>query len=535
MNTGWRQSMTWLHTWIGLILCWVMYFMFVTGTTGYFDDEIDQYMTPEIEHHAPATMEQRFISLMEYGNTHALAAQSWFLRLEAQRSGLLSRIFYRVPDPENPDKTVSHNTYIDPRTGHDVTDIARDTAGGQTLYRMHWRLHYIDSQIAYYLIGIVTLFMFIGVVSGIVIHRKIFTDFFTFRAQKNGKGWLDAHNLVSVTSLPFQLMISYSGLLFMVTTFLPLIGYGSFGFDEKATRQAVQDLRPQVLVEKSGTPAPMLSPDKLFEKINAQLDLTQVTSIQVKAPGDANAVVVVRVSESIYGARTAQSIVFSAITGDYIESKPRAVNAAMQFNRVMLDLHEGIFASTELRWLYFVAGLLGATMMATGAIYYVRKRRVKLGPKASLPRYLRNIEATNIAVIVGLVTSIAVFFIANRLLPIDLENRADWEMHCLFISWFACFVHAYCRPASKAWFEQLYFAGICYLSLPFINVLMIDQHLINAIADQNWVFAGTDLLSLLLAGVFFYIASQLQQKSQMRQQKSKHSRALNSSQAERAL
>ena len=43
-----RQSMTWLHTWSGLLVGWVLYFIFVTGTIGYFYVEIDRWMRPEL-------------------------------------------------------------------------------------------------------------------------------------------------------------------------------------------------------------------------------------------------------------------------------------------------------------------------------------------------------------------------------------------------------------------------------------------------------------------------------------------------------
>jgi uncharacterized iron-regulated membrane protein len=47
MKNSFRQSMAWLHTWAGLLLGWVLFFMFLTGTAGYFDTEIDRWMQPE--------------------------------------------------------------------------------------------------------------------------------------------------------------------------------------------------------------------------------------------------------------------------------------------------------------------------------------------------------------------------------------------------------------------------------------------------------------------------------------------------------
>lgn len=513
MKTGLRQSMTWLHTWIGLILCWLMYFMFVTGTVGYFDEEIDQYLTPEVAHHETASTKQRFISAVNYGQANAMTAPEWFIALEAKRGGLLSRIFYRTPSTEDGAPVTNNNVLLDPRTGESVDDIARETAGGQTLYRMHWRLHYINTDFSYYLIGVITLFMFIGVVSGIIIHRKIFTDFFTFRAQGNGKGWLDIHNLVSVSTLPFQLMISYSGLIFMITTFLPLIAMGSFGFDQNATRDLYQKLYPRIEVERSGVPAQMLDAEALYNQLSKKIDIEKVTSLRVKAPGDENAVVIAQVAENIYAARATQKFVFNATTGEFIETQERAINAAMYFNKLMLELHEGLFADIELRWLYFIAGTLGCCMMATGAIYYVRKRKIKVKPGLPLPKNLRNIEATNIAVVIGLLAAVAMFFNANRLLPIGMGNRADWEVHVMFITWLGCFIHAYTRPIEKAWPEQIFFAGLCCLLLPILNLLMLDKHIISTLAAGNWLFASVDLFFIACAGLFFYAARRFKNKA----------------------
>lgn len=48
MKLSFRARMSALHTWTGLLLGWVLYFMFVTGTLGYLDTEIDRWMKPEL-------------------------------------------------------------------------------------------------------------------------------------------------------------------------------------------------------------------------------------------------------------------------------------------------------------------------------------------------------------------------------------------------------------------------------------------------------------------------------------------------------
>lgn len=45
--------MAWLHTWSGLVVGWVLFFVFVTGTAGYFNSEITRWMQPELPLHQP--------------------------------------------------------------------------------------------------------------------------------------------------------------------------------------------------------------------------------------------------------------------------------------------------------------------------------------------------------------------------------------------------------------------------------------------------------------------------------------------------
>ena len=47
------------------------------------------------------------------------------------------------------------------------------------------------------------MFMLIAIVSGVITHKKIFIDFFTFRWGKGQRSWLDAHNASGVLLLPF--------------------------------------------------------------------------------------------------------------------------------------------------------------------------------------------------------------------------------------------------------------------------------------------------------------------------------------------
>ena len=176
MKSDFRQSMGWLHTWVGLLVSWLLYFIFLTGTLGYFDSEIDQWMSPEtpvfqVDGQQVVPVASKFLF------ENALKYDHWRVYLPISRSSPYLWISYQ----EN--KGNRHSATLNPYTGEKLVQLS--TAGGQTLYKMHYRLRYLPRIIAYYIVGICTMFMLLALVTGVVVHKKIFKEFFTFRRGKN--------------------------------------------------------------------------------------------------------------------------------------------------------------------------------------------------------------------------------------------------------------------------------------------------------------------------------------------------------------
>ncbi|MEH6817893.1 MAG: PepSY-associated TM helix domain-containing protein, partial [Pseudoalteromonas distincta] len=46
MKDSFFRSMTWLHTWVGLLVCWLLYLIFFAGTLSFFRDEITLWNQP---------------------------------------------------------------------------------------------------------------------------------------------------------------------------------------------------------------------------------------------------------------------------------------------------------------------------------------------------------------------------------------------------------------------------------------------------------------------------------------------------------
>lgn len=93
--------------------------------------------------------------------------------------------------------------------------------GGDFFYRFHFQFHHLPITWGRCLAGLAAMFMLVGIISGIITHKKIFADFFTFRWGKGQRSWLDAHNGLSVLALPFHLMITYTGLVTLMALYMP--------------------------------------------------------------------------------------------------------------------------------------------------------------------------------------------------------------------------------------------------------------------------------------------------------------------------
>jgi uncharacterized iron-regulated membrane protein len=390
----------------------------------------------------------------------------------------------------------------------------RKTGGGHLLYRMHYMLHYVPYDVAIRLVGVCTMLMLMAIVTGVVTHKKIFVDFFTFRPGKGQRSWLDAHNLISVTALPFFLMITYSGLVFFLFQYMPA---GLQASSYAGNSQAFYDdllQRPVPGAAPAGQGLPLAAFAPLVAKAEAQWGAGQVARVALAQPQAPDAdVQLVRVA----GGRIAGSdrLRFDAHTGEPLA--PRAEDgAARETQDVMLALHEGRFAGPVLRWLYFASGLLGCAMIATGLVLWTAKRRIKQDKRAKAgekPEFgFRLVECLNIGTIAGLPVAVAAYFWANRLIPADFATRRDWEVHAMFITWGLLLLYPAFRAPLRAWVESLWLAAAAFALLPVLNAVTTDRHVGVTLLAGDWVLAGFDLTLLALGACFAIAARRVQRK-----------------------
>ena len=494
---GLRQSMSWLHTWSGLIFGWVLFAMFLTGTLAFFRPEITAWMQPEIQVR-PAPAAQSVAAAQRYLSEHAPDAMRWFITPPSDREPSI-QLLYQVPKPK-PGERGFVRVKLDPTTGQAVT--ARETRGGDFFYRFHFELETAFPW-GRWLASIAGMFMLVAIISGIITHKKIFTDFFTFRPRKGGqRAWMDGHNALSVLGLPFHLMITFSGLVLFMAMLMPA---GILAVYESPRQYSDDVFKSFKITPPRNEPAPLLALAPLVEQAQQHWQ-GRVGRVTVNHPGDAGATVtLVRdAADGVSFGKLAPYMRFDGVTGALQESEDE-LGATARTAGVIVGLHLGLFAEPFLRWLYFLVSMAGTAMVGTGMVLWIAKRRQKARPGAREAFSLRLVDALNAGTIAGLFISVAAFFWANRLLPADLPGRQLWESRAFFAAWGLSLVYAFLFQHRK-WRDLLATAAVALALVPVVNALTTSRHLGVSLPAGDWVMAGFDLTCLAGALLLAWMA-----------------------------
>ncbi|ABX51588.1 PepSY-associated TM helix domain-containing protein [Shewanella baltica OS625] len=519
MKDSFFRSMTWLHTWVGLLTCWVLFLVFFAGTAAYYRAEINLWMQPEnhgSQYDAHADNQQLILKGLTALAQQAPDAETWWVYLPTQRTPLLTYA-WSEPAAEGQRFGDYHQGFINPATGEALPK-ARESRGGDFLYRLHFDLYYMSVITARWIVGFCTMFMLVAIISGIVIHKRIFKDFFSFRPGKGPRSWLDAHVASSVLALPFHLMITYTGLVTLMFMYMPWGLNTQYGDETQAFYSQWKPIYSSSV--PSGEAATMQSPQQLLASLNAAMPMSDeaaspIEMLQVEHLNDANARVTVRMSPDHSLNQQAPWYRFSAVTGKLTEEST-ATSAANKTQSTMIALHSGRFAGQGLRLLYLLAGMTGCVMIATGAIMWAEKLVQKQQKSGQFKPGLALVKMLNLATFAGLPIALASYFYANRLLPVTFVDRENWEIHCFFISWALVALLACFKRDKQTWQRLFLLTALLYGLLPLLNAMTSQYQLMSNLQRQAYVLAGFDLMMLALAALFYMAAKRLRSSQKVR-------------------
>jgi len=238
-----------VHGWSGVVLGLLLYAVVFTGMTAVFASEIGAWSAGHVEtgsaferpidrtlrelgSRTPAKYHEG-VDLFEIGD-HNLGV--FFHRHETDPDGgFVSRgIYYQLDAQGRVAKALNG-------TAEEVFGPRNDDALSSFLVDTHVRLH-VPNPWGLLLTGIVGLAMLVAAISGLLIHRHLFKDIFTLRANANPVLVdRDRHSVAGTWSLPFAFLLAFTGSFFSCfgTIGVPIVAMAAFGGDVQALNEAV--------------------------------------------------------------------------------------------------------------------------------------------------------------------------------------------------------------------------------------------------------------------------------------------------------
>ncbi|WP_296617220.1 PepSY domain-containing protein [Sphingomonas sp.] len=476
IREGTRQVMAWLHGWTGLMLGWVLFVMCLAGTMSVFKPEIGRWMRPEAT--ASADRVQAIAAATTWLASDARGSTGWYLTAPDDRANTVEATYDSGGD------YVARA--LDPVSG---APVARETLGGEFFYRLHFELQ-LPFPWGRWLASIAALAMLTALVTGIIAHRRIFRDFFTFRPRKGQRSWLDAHNALGVLAMPFHLMITFSGLLTLASLNMPWGIVANYGSDLAA---AYRDLTPGAVDRPAAKRAAALAPiAPMLREAERRFGGAPFSRVAIANPGDAASVVTVYRSDAAQIGATVAEVSFDGPSGRVIGAWSEARPAVRSY-AVIYGLHMGRFANGVLRWLYFLGGAMLTLAVASGMILWVVKRR----ERAPLSLANRIVERLNVGIIAGVPVAFAAYLCANRLLPLGLADRAQQEVTIALGTAGLALLAALAVPPRLAWPLLLGVLALLCLAAPVVGGGL--TYLSQALARGDFVLPVTDALLVAAA------------------------------------
>jgi len=538
MKDGFRPRMNSLHTWAGLVLSALLFAIFWTGTLSVFDKEIDRWMMPETRLRGIATAPRLSVDrdIRPLLPNASQGATAWTIVFPNERTPFLS-LSYNSAASHVAARKRFHPSTLEPLPP------AQTRGASNFIYPFHHNLTLRQNGIGAWLVGIASMGMLCLLISGVVIHRKLFAEFFTLRLLRSfGRANLDVHNLSGVVLLPFTLVITLSGLIVAHLIYFPTAPDTIYA---GAKQSAVQTSRPSAATLPVGPPragsrnsaarqqftsqgqglirpprggqaAEMVSLDRMVAQAEREFGEGSVASIRVNYPGDTGGVAAIRRTTADTVIERAASKRFFVATG---EAAPAfVVTPTKNVWSFIGGMHYVHFNHWLLRWLYFLGGMGACAMIATGLMHWTQARN-KGSRAARLNVALMNAMSTG--AVTGLIVATGAFLLVNRC----LNSRGQWlgmasrdiEVNAFYGVWLLCAVHAVMWVLWRrrhgylaAWAQQCWAIAAITLAAVAVNAVTTGDHLLKTLlTDPYWPVAATDIVLLISAGLSVWAARKL--------------------------
>lgn len=494
------------HSWTGISLGLFLFVVCFTGSLAMFYHEIKSWEDPA-----------RRLAIAEAPVPVQPLVDAWLADIPSDEIGFVGVDFPNAYEPyyygrfnHVPDDGPSefHERRWNTVTGEVLPD--RGDGLATWLLDFHrdlmWPEFLGGRQIGRGIVGIAGIVMLLSIVTGILTHRKILKEVFTFRRQRSVRvKWKDAHNFLGIWSLPFSIMIAFTGAwLGIVALLLPITGLLVFkGDSDSVVHLLTGGETPRAQVE-----APMLSLDEVKARPHSDSGALPVGVFAINW-GDENAEYTLNYAPDteLYYYEVER---ISGTTGDALP--PTGLLEPAASTRVIAaisPLHYGTYGGIALKFLYFALGLGLSAMVALGNMVWI-ERRAHSAEGSRSPRFYDRLSRLTAGVCMGVVLASVAIFYVDAFYAGSEDDRIFRIGISYFAVWFAALAFAFMTGNSyRATRRLLAATGAGLVGLPVVSAATAGIAPWSLVAAGHLAAPAVDLTLLLLGIVCLWVASRL--------------------------
>lgn len=509
-----------LHTWVGISSGILLFICFFAGGLSMFQHDISKWATPQTQSLNSIQINQYNDLISKVQAEHPETLKSFQLNLESKEFHYAPMQWKAAVENQGEDGfDLDQNAMLATLNANGELHVEQENLSklGWLIEQLHETAGIPNSlghhMLGVYVMGVVSVLYFLALMTGlIVLLPTLVKDYFAIRAGKNKKRfWLDAHNVIGITSLPFHILICVTVISFAFHDVIYDAIGGLVAKDESLSA------RPAAV--KVVEPIEPINFEKIFANIQQQAPEYTISSISfnnLDHPAKASA------RASLYSAdQMLRGDRFDVMMFNPYQTQPYKTNnlnthatAMDQVIRSMFSLHFGNYGGDFTRWLYFIFGIAGAFLFYSGNILWIESRlKRQKNPQLAAPKQrkdVRFIANLTIGSCLGCILAIVASMAIGRwgsLANLGFSSLNHVLVYSYYVIFILSIIYCFVVGAAKALPQLL--RGTAIILLLFAPVSFMMSLVTSATMSLWWI----DLLAMVfgLAFLRFYQQAKLRQ------------------------
>ncbi|MEM7382208.1 MAG: PepSY-associated TM helix domain-containing protein [Bacteroidota bacterium] len=497
------------HTVSGIVISFALFVCFYAGAVALFMDELYQWENPmaRIESVDPATVDYDKAYESVKAGIADFDTGSTFGMVPPKETNPLIEFYGGTKNAEG--NTERFHSAIHPITYELLSDGTEEkTHMARTIYELHF-FHQIPI-IGIYLSGLVAFFFLFAIFTGLLTHWKnIVNKFYAFTTKGKWKQiWTNGHISLGFITLPFQIIYAVTGALLGLS--ILLLAPSAFLMFDGDTSEVINAVRPgagisydeNALVIDDG-----VSLNEIYQKVNTAYPETEVTYIYTNNYGKEDGTVGVRIDD-FQGIGGDGIFIYGYKDGELIDATEPVTRAYSKGTlAVLIKLHYATFGGIFLKIIYFILAMITCYIIISGVMIW-RTARDKPSYTDKQRRFHHRVTKVYLAICLSMFPALALIFIGNKLVPIEMPGRVLYVNATFFLGWLLLtIVGLFWNDYRKLNRNYILIGSVLGLLIPVVNGLVTGDWIWNTLLDGQYYVFSVDATWLLI-GIFGILISQ---------------------------